>query len=125
SSLHAFGSDETGQGFADGNISIGFDVNFSSMDISNGFMNVNDAQSRNWNLNQVGSATLENDAFLDMMGSCIGCGGSSAGAYGFIYATFLSPNAEGVLGSFGAQTGMEEGPEAISGVYVGDRFSYP
>jgi|GEM_PF-5277746 len=126
SSLHGFGSSETGQGFTIGAGDIQFDVDFLSMNITQGFMNVNDAQGRQWFFGTqapIGGAPLANDARIELSGSCIGCGGGSAAANAFIFTTFLGPNAEGAAGSFGAQTGPfnVDALEAIAGTWVGDR----
>ena len=120
SSVHGFGSDELGQGFSIGAGDIQFDVNFVSQTVDQGFLGVTDNQGRIWNF--FGSAlgvSLENDFLLNLSGSCSGCAsGSSAEA--FIFATFLGAQAEGALGSFGAQTGTlsVDAQEAIAGIGV-------
>ena len=130
-SLHGFGSDEQGQGFEIFAGDIQFDVNFVSMTIEQASIGISDAQGRFWSL--FGSSlgvSLENDAHLVIQGGCSGCGGGSASAEGFIYATFLGANAEGVLGSFGGHAhpslpglGLldQDVPFAIGGVYIGER----
>jgi hypothetical protein len=74
------------------------------------------------NAQEAPSKPLSNDVSLDMSGFCSGCPiGSSAS--GFLFTTFLGPNAEGALGSFGAQTSPPnmDAPEAIAGVFVAER----
>lgn len=126
SSLKGLGSNELGQGFTVGSGDIQFYVDFSSMKIEMAQMDINDI-GRTWSFS--GSSLnipLANDASIDLGGTCTGCAsGSSASA--FIYPTFLGPNAEGVLGSFGAQTGSfaVDAQEAIAGVWVGQQNPGP
>ena len=127
SSLHGFGSDELGQGFEVFNGEILVDVDFGGQQITNAFLDVHDAQGRNWQFSGLagGPLGLSNDARLELNGSCSGCASGTA-ASAFIFTTFLGQNAEGALGSFGAQTGTfaVDAPEAIAGTWVGDRFNF-
>ena len=124
-SLTGLGSDEQGIGFVLNPAALQFVVDFSAQKITSGQFNVTDGQGRSWSLFGSGlNVNLENDAELILSsGSCIGCIGGSTSAEGFIFTTFLGPNAEGALGSFGAHSGLLSNDvlEAISGVYVADR----
>ncbi|MBV1928851.1 MAG: FecR domain-containing protein [Gammaproteobacteria bacterium] len=123
-SIAGFGSDELGGGFQLSPGDIQFFANLSSQEIRGGSMNLTDSQGRFWSFSASGlSVALENDASIDFTGAangfCSGCAsGSSAEA--FLFMTFLGNNAEGALGSFGAQTGTlaVDADEAIGGVYV-------
>jgi hypothetical protein len=124
SSLHGFGSDELGQGFEIFSGDIFVDVDFGGEQITGAFMGVTDAQGRNWQFSNLigGPLTLANDTRLELSGTCSTCN-SGAPANAFIFTTFLGGNAEGVAGSFGAQTApfSTDALEAIAGTWVGDR----
>lgn len=122
SSLHGFGSDEQGGGFSVGSGNIGFDVDFDSMLIAQGFINVNDSLGRTWSLGGSGlNVPLQQDARLSLSGACSGGSCSSfTPADGFIFTFFVGPAADGAIGSFGAQTGPFTGAQSIAGTYVAE-----
>ena len=120
-----FGSDELGQGFTVNQSEMSFAVDFFNQEVVFASINVLDAQLRNWDFFGSGlNIPLRNDVRIDLSGSCTGCAsGSSAEA--FMFATFLGPQAQGALGSFGAQTGTlsADAQEAIAGVVVYQGFN--
>ncbi|MBV1929194.1 MAG: FecR domain-containing protein [Gammaproteobacteria bacterium] len=125
SSLHGFGSDEQGGGFSIGSGDIGFDVDFDSMLITQGYINVNDSLGRTWSLSGSGlNVALQQDARLSLSGGCLGGSCSSfTPADGFIFTFFLGPDADGAIGSYGAQT--LTGAQSIAGTYVAEGVLLP